>query len=297
MSITGAFISGTINITGVSGDIVITASASAGVVTSISAVYTQSGTVYDTDTLDSLREDLVVTATYEGGTASVVTTYALSGTLTAGTSTITVTYGGETTTFSVTVTHVDNSVYNWDFTTSLTDSKQGAVATLGSDVTQSSNGLSFTTGSGGYVYLTSLADYSSSKFTIEMDVTTLIPVTSNNDNRVINLTNSTAGAIGYGLNYRSSTWKVNHAGTNFAPSDEALLASNIFDGKTLKLQVDYTGKKRYLYADGTLVATYATGNPANSNNRNYLVIGCNQSAGCPRTGTVITGLRVYAGLV
>jgi len=73
-------------------------------VVSISAVYTQSGTVYDTDTLDSLKADLVVTATYDDNTTAVVTNYTLSGTLTAGTSTITVSYGGKTTTFTVTVT-------------------------------------------------------------------------------------------------------------------------------------------------------------------------------------------------
>ena len=72
---------------------------------SISAVYTQSGTVYDTDSLDSLKSDLVVTATYSDSSTATVTTYTLSGTLTAGTSTITVSYGGKTDTFTVTVTH------------------------------------------------------------------------------------------------------------------------------------------------------------------------------------------------
>ena len=70
---------------------------------SISAVYTQSGTVYDTDSLDDLKADLVVTAHYSDSTTAVVTTYVLSGTLTVGTSTITVAYGGKTTTFNVTV--------------------------------------------------------------------------------------------------------------------------------------------------------------------------------------------------
>lgn len=74
-------------------------------VTSISAVYTQSGTVYDTDSIEDLRNDLVVTANYSDSTSATVTTYALSGTLTEGTSTITVSYGGKTTTFNVTVTH------------------------------------------------------------------------------------------------------------------------------------------------------------------------------------------------
>lgn len=70
----------------------------------ITAVYTQSGTVYDTDTLDSLKADLVVTAYYDDGTSEPVTAYTLSGTLTAGTSSITVSYGGKTTSFNVTVT-------------------------------------------------------------------------------------------------------------------------------------------------------------------------------------------------
>lgn len=71
---------------------------------SISAVYTQSGTVYSTDSLDSLKADLVVTAHMSDSTTQTVTTYTLSGTLTVGTSTITVSYGGKTTTFNVTVT-------------------------------------------------------------------------------------------------------------------------------------------------------------------------------------------------
>lgn len=72
---------------------------------SITAVYTQSGTVYDMDTLDSLKPDLVVTAYYDNQTSAVVTNYTLSGTLTEGTSTITVSYGGKTATFDVTVVH------------------------------------------------------------------------------------------------------------------------------------------------------------------------------------------------
>lgn len=70
----------------------------------ITAVYTQSGTVYTTDTLDSLKSDLVVTAYYDDGTTGDVTSACtLSGTLTEGTSTITVTYQGLTDTFDVTV--------------------------------------------------------------------------------------------------------------------------------------------------------------------------------------------------
>ena len=73
---------------------------------SITCVYTQSGTVYPTTSLNSLKSDLVVTAHMTDSSTSVVSSsdYTLSGTLTAGTSTITVSYGGKTTTFTVTVT-------------------------------------------------------------------------------------------------------------------------------------------------------------------------------------------------
>ena len=85
---------------------------------SISAVYTQSGTVYDTDTLDSLKDDLVVTAHYSDQTTETVTIYTLSGTLTEGTSTITVSYGGKTTTFNVTVIDMLYPLLNGEWTTS-----------------------------------------------------------------------------------------------------------------------------------------------------------------------------------
>lgn len=72
---------------------------------SISAVYTQTDTVNTTDSLDSLRDDLVVTGTYSDSSTATITDYTLSGTLTAGTSTITVAYGGKTDTFDVTVAY------------------------------------------------------------------------------------------------------------------------------------------------------------------------------------------------
>ena len=80
---------------------------------SISAVYTQSGTVYSTDSLDSLKADLVVTATYSDSSTETIssTDYTLSGTLTVGTSTITAIYSGKTATFNVTVTEGLPSTY------------------------------------------------------------------------------------------------------------------------------------------------------------------------------------------
>lgn len=105
-TVQGAWNNGTVTIPNVTGDIVITVTTAQITVSSISAVYTQSGTVYDTDSLDSLKSDLVVTATFMDSSTGVIDAadYTLSGTLTAGTSAVTVNYGGKTTTFNVTVT-------------------------------------------------------------------------------------------------------------------------------------------------------------------------------------------------
>lgn len=83
---------------------------------SISAVYTQSDTVWSDDTIDSLKADLVVTAVYSDSTTQAVEAedYTLSGTLDSATSTITVSYGGKTATFTVAVTLVGDTEYASD---------------------------------------------------------------------------------------------------------------------------------------------------------------------------------------
>ena len=105
-----AISNGTCNITATHGDVSATCSVTVGtgVVTStlesISAVYTQGDTiVYPTTPLNNLKSNLVVTGTYSDSTTKTITDYSLSGTLTTGTSTITVTYNNKTTTFNVTV--------------------------------------------------------------------------------------------------------------------------------------------------------------------------------------------------
>ena len=77
--------------------------------TSISAVYTQSGRIEETNELSDLIKDLVVTAHWDDGTRTAIGSaqYTLSGTLVSGTSTITVSYGGKTTTFDVVVTGLE----------------------------------------------------------------------------------------------------------------------------------------------------------------------------------------------
>ena len=74
---------------------------------SISCTFTQgSATIYNTDTLDSLKQYLVVTATYVNSSTETIDPddYTLSGILSPGTATITASYAGKTNTFTVTVT-------------------------------------------------------------------------------------------------------------------------------------------------------------------------------------------------
>lgn len=84
---------------------------------SIGAVFTQGeNLIFTTDTLDDLRKYLVVTAYYSDNTSEEITDYTLSGSLTAGVSTITVTALNLTTTFSVTViaaTDVTPDISTW----------------------------------------------------------------------------------------------------------------------------------------------------------------------------------------
>lgn len=87
--------------------------------TGLSATYTQSGVVGDDEDLSVLTKDLVVVATFNNSTSIEVapSDYTLSGTLTVGTSTITVSCGGLSDTFSVTVTKV------WDYVWTYKDGK------------------------------------------------------------------------------------------------------------------------------------------------------------------------------
>ena len=108
---------------------------SQGVPDSITAVYTQSGSVYTTSTLESLKNDLVVLAVYADSTSETVDSdsYTLSGTLVEGISTITVRYMGMTTTFTVTVGNrsaylmLDDIVESTGFT-GLSVSAEGSVS-------------------------------------------------------------------------------------------------------------------------------------------------------------------------
>lgn len=114
-------------------------------VASISAILSL-GTheVYPTDNIESLRNWLTVTATYDDQTQAVVTDYTLTGDISsAGEKTITVSYGyNNTTTFNVTViANTSGLLYEWDFTNGLVDLRQNAEAVTTAE--QDTNGIAF----------------------------------------------------------------------------------------------------------------------------------------------------------
>lgn len=71
---------------------------------SITATLSSSAAMTTDNVLDDLRPYLTVRATYSDGSTQAVSNYTLNGSMNVGTNTITVTYGGKTTTFTVNVT-------------------------------------------------------------------------------------------------------------------------------------------------------------------------------------------------
>lgn len=263
----------------------------------ITAVYTQSGVIYDTDTLDNLKPDLVVTALYSDSTTEVITSgYMLSGTLTAGTSTITVSYGGQMTTFTVTVTHyVRPSLYNWDFTQSLTDTVQGQVAVLAGGVTQSSAGLTFT---GSDACCLFGADVFPINRTLEVDFASMSYNLSNHGRLIMfadTSSPSATGNVGNGFILKSATtpyWAFYKGGWsgNYGTDRE------LFSGKTLvmKYYLSSDDNKYHtdVYCNSDLVASYSSTGKWNSS-VNPVQIGSN---GNTYKNMVVTGARIYEGV-
>ena len=161
-TLSGALVVGTSVITVTSGSYtktfnVIVSEKPKATLTGITATYSQgSKIIYSSTSLDDLKSDLVVTATYDDSTTVTVSDYTLSGTLTIGNSTITVTYQGKTTTFTVTVSKesgyvTQNLVVDYDltkyedgYTGEVVDSISGIVAECG-------NLNSYTTGRNGFI--------------------------------------------------------------------------------------------------------------------------------------------------
>lgn len=315
-TVQGAWQNGTVTIPNVTGNIVITVTTSQATVSSISAVYTQSGNVYATDTLDSLKDDLVVTATYTDSTTYVVPSaeYTLSGTLAAGTSTITVTYGNKTTTFTVVVSASPITyLYNWDLTQSLVDSVSSKEIVLNagsgvSNASRDSSGLHFNAGTQN-AYLGTIEMVGK---TIEIDVASFnfAGNTSKHIRFLMNSQYTTSSSKGLGaLIYRSSTgwtsygWAAASGATASWSANlwSSSLGVNAFNGKTVKVVYGSDGHTRTLYLDNNLVGTLTDvyfNNYGSTQLSDKIFIGgqnsVSASSGDQCYNMTITGIRIYA---
>lgn len=260
---------------------------------SIDAVYTQSGTVYDTDTLDSLKTDLVVTANYSDSTTAVIPAadYTLSGTLTVGSSVITVSYDGQTDTFTVTVSqYVDprTLLYNWDLTQSLTDTVSSVTMPVNSNAVQSSAGL--TINSGGQAYVCAIGSNTSDIYELELefDIGAMTKGFGNSHGRLFTLGGVPANVStthNVGFIWRSTgSWQIYLSSWS---GDTIVSTYTDIANKTITVKIHES--KMYVYDGDTLIAQSATA--INNNAWMGLYIGDTSTTAYT---TVITGVRVYS---
>lgn len=212
----------------------------------ITATYTQTITVKDNDSLDVLRQDLVVKAYYDGGVVETVSNYTLSGTLEVGTSTITASYKGKSDSFDVTVETSITYLYKWDFTQSLIDSIGGVTATIIKNVTH-------TIGTGLVFYRSDSAVYLDDGLmeigrTIEIDISSMSLSTGNTPGVFTTTYNN---GFRYNDNGGYQYWEVARYNGSARPTYHASDA-NIFNGKTLKMTI-ISDSLMEVYADDTLV--------------------------------------------
>lgn len=154
-NITSSYSNGVLNISSVTGNIVLTVSAVQETtepdnpevtLTSISATYTGGNVTVGTSVTD--LTGITVTGTYSDGSTSTITGYTLSGEIVEGSNIITVSYGGKTTTFTVTgiaeeieYTELSNSADSWEVggivpqgSTEINTARLRTIATLSDDV-------------------------------------------------------------------------------------------------------------------------------------------------------------------
>jgi len=257
--------------------------------TGITARYTQSGPVYETDSLDSIKSDLIVTASYSDGTSLVVNGYTLSGALALGESTITVNYEEFTDSIVVTVTeNTDGLLFKWDFTKGLTDSVMGLAATLHGNATQDGEGIHLNSASD-YVLLDTSNSIFSSGRTVEFEMGTVNPNLGSNHGRLFMMPGDsnqiTSGSSGTGLIFKNNDKWNTYFGSWATPKTAITDPSAIANSK-IKIKKD--GTTIFCYFNDTLVVQQTWNNSAI--NYPYIQIGSSSQS---YHGAIIKSCKVY----
>lgn len=252
----------------------------------ITAAYSGGNVAVGTSVTD--LTGIVVTASYSDGSTAAVTGYTLSGTISEGSNLITVSYGGMTATFTVTGVSEETVVkgellYNWDLTSSLTDTVGGVTASLGGSSVQDENGLTIS-GANGSCYFG--GDMFSAGRSFEVDVASAdFKNSGTNGFFIMILTNAVNGKGEAGLTYRNNNQWCVYAGGSWHTPDTAITDGNAITGKTIRF-VSESAKVFSVYFGDVKLDTVTL----SANHTCNLQIGSNSTA---FYNLVITAVRVY----
>ena len=256
--------------------------------TGISAEYSGGNVAVGTE-LSSLS-GITVTAHYSDGTTATVTGYTISGTISEGDNTITVTYMGKTATVTVTGeaqpaddrTLLQNWILN-DQNGSNIDTVSGAK--IGSSgVTWSSDGWTVTKVYN-YIYAENVNGYNRS---IECDIASSTVAEDLEAGIFIGFGTVKKNPTHY-ISYRNKTW--GWESTDTYKTEKVitdLVGANPFSSKTLALCVNAEGYID-LYLDGAYLSTSPWAVTAPN-----LVLGCISNGYAPFT---VSGIRIYEGVL
>lgn len=267
--------------------------------TSITCVYTQTHEVTPGTVLEDLRSDLIVTANFSDGSSDEIVYYTLSGTLNVGTSTVTVTYLNNTTTFSVTVSRA--FVYYWDFTQSLVDQIQGVTANLraasGTALpVRTNSGIELTAPSHS-VTLTNNVVFAGKTF--EFDIAHM----EFKGSKSYHIRMIMFGSSNYTSTNGPLIWRYNGVGwasyndgwsgswSGLTGNSDAII--NYMDGKTIKLIFDTDGKTLSLYIDDTFIETKTISSFAAMRYLYFGGDGTSAGSGDQCYDVTLSGVRIY----
>ena len=257
--------------------------------TSISAVY--SGGSVTVGTAVTMLTGVMVTAHYSDGSAATVTGYTLSGTIAEGNNTVTVTYQGKTTAFTVTGTVDSGNVepdvpvednrtllYHWDFTGAdpLIDLVNGAEAQVNSGSPDfDSDGLRFKSETDGVKLLQSVETFANQD--IEIDIGNISGL-GNAAKHLRLLTFNTAHSTGLISRNTTLCWSFYSAAWT-----DGTAPQNSVSNKTVKLSFD-NADNCTAYLDGEEIIASTAFTVQN------MMLGSNSNSA---KGIIVKALRIY----
>lgn len=276
-----------------------------GELVSLTVTFNQNGLkIYAGESLGRLRSYLTVVGTYQGGSTEYIDNYSLSGTLTVGTSTITVSYRNITTTFNVTVSS-GTLIYDWDFTQSLTDTVNGTTAVISDGMTRTLHGISFTNST----QMITFGTCDPRGKTFEYDITEFdFKGSTSNHIRQLMLTNSTKTLGTSPFMWRSGTgWSIYGLSSSSGGTGSGKWGSvwgdlsgsspeviNCCADKTVRINISQDGGTISVYLNEELIGTQ-TNIYYNDTTTNFITfggLGSAASSGDQCYDSTITGFRI-----